>query len=49
MVTAQCAEPWEQGEIFQIERQGTGEYRHLVMVRVPGLAARSGCPVWPPR
>ena len=39
MVTALSAEPWEQGEVFQIERQGTGDYRHLFMVRVPDLAA----------
>lgn len=39
MFTALSAEPWEQGEIFQIERQGTGDYRHLMLVRVPDLAA----------
>lgn len=38
MFTALSAEPWEQGELFQIERQGAGDYRHLMMVRVPDLA-----------
>lgn len=39
MFTALSTEPWEQGEVFQIERQGSGDYRHLMMVRVPDLAA----------
>lgn len=39
MLTALSASPWEQGELFQIARQGSGDYRHLLMVHVPDLAA----------
>jgi len=39
MFTALSASPWEEGEIFQIARQGSGDYRHLMLVRVPDLAA----------
>ena len=39
MLTALSASPWEQGEVFQTARQGSGDYRHLLMVHVPDLAA----------
>ena len=38
MFTALSAEPWEEGEIFQMQRQGQEDYRHLLLVKVTALA-----------
>lgn len=40
LFTALSAEPWEEGEIFQMQRQGRNDYRHLILVKVTDLAAR---------
>ncbi len=39
MLTVLSPDPWEQGEIFQMERQGFGDYRHLLLVKVADLSA----------
>ena len=40
LLTATSPEPKAEGAVFSFERQGYGDYRHLILLKVPDLAER---------